>query len=160
CWSRFEWGYLRSPSGADPAPPSYTRLTFRLGTVDAARFSPDGQTVVYSAAWNGQPDEIFSTRPGATESRPLALQGAKLLALATSSELAVALRWSQIDPYNGKGTLARVSLAGGTPREIAENVSCADWSPDGEHLAVARSPGGTEFATIEFPIGKIIYKAS
>ena len=62
-------GYLQSPWAADKAPPSYTRLTFRRGTVDGARFAPDGQTIVYSAAWNGKPDEVFTTRPGATESR-------------------------------------------------------------------------------------------
>ena len=34
------------------------------------------------------------------------------------------------------GTLARVPLTGGAPRKILEDVSAADWAPDGENLAV------------------------
>ena len=36
------------------------------------------------------------------------------------------------------GTLARMPLGGGAPREILEDVREADWSPDGEHLAIIR----------------------
>jgi hypothetical protein len=35
--------------------PSYQRLTFNRGTIWNARFAPDGQSVVYSARWNGSP---------------------------------------------------------------------------------------------------------
>src|SRR5208283_2197878 len=38
-------------------PISYQRLTFRRGDIFAARFSPDGQTIVYSAEWDGAPSE-------------------------------------------------------------------------------------------------------
>src|SRR5262249_53218713 len=138
-------------------PLSYTRLTFRQGTLDAARFAPDGQTIVYSAAWNGRPDEVFTTRLGATDSRTLDLAGAKLLAVSSTGELAVALHWEQDTPDWGHGTLDGVSLAGGTPREIVEKVRCADWAPDGETLAVARR-GGSDFEAIEFPVGKVVYK--
>src|ERR1700734_3635811 len=41
--------------------PEYHRLTFLLGNITSARFAPDGQTVVYSAAWNGKPMQIFTT---------------------------------------------------------------------------------------------------
>ena len=34
--------------------------------------------------------------------------------------------------YEATGTLARVPLAGGAPREVLENVQDADWSPDGQ----------------------------
>lgn len=51
------------------------------------------------------------------------------------------------------GTLARVPLAGGAPREILENVSDADWSPDGSSLAVSRTIGGRN--RIEYPIGTV-----
>jgi serine/threonine protein kinase len=35
--------------------PAYRRLTFERGTIYSARFSPDGGSVVYGAAWNGHP---------------------------------------------------------------------------------------------------------
>ena len=36
------------------------------------------------------------------------------------------------------GTLARMPLAGGAPREILDQVNWADWSPDGSNLAIVR----------------------
>jgi eukaryotic-like serine/threonine-protein kinase len=42
--------------------PSYRQLTFRRGCVSRARFAPDGQTVVYSARWEGKPSEVFTAR--------------------------------------------------------------------------------------------------
>ena len=48
---------LRAPVAA----PAYRRLTFEAGTVYSARFAPDGQSIVYGAAWNGKPVQLFST---------------------------------------------------------------------------------------------------
>ena len=44
--------------------PRLTRLTFERGIIYSARFAPDGKTVVYGAAWHGQPTRIFQTRLG------------------------------------------------------------------------------------------------
>ena len=38
---------------------AFRRLTFRRGEVRTARFAPDGDTIVYSASWDGSPSEIF-----------------------------------------------------------------------------------------------------
>ncbi len=40
------------------------------------------------------------------------------------------------------GILARVPMAGGTPRRVLEDVyyAGADWAPDGKDLVVARHP--------------------
>ncbi len=35
--------------------PTFRQLTFRRGAISAARFAPDGQSVIYSAAWGGSP---------------------------------------------------------------------------------------------------------
>ena len=55
------------------------------------------------------------------------------------------------------GTLARVPLAGGTPREVLDNVVSADWSPDGKELAAIHAVN--EGDRIEYPIGKVLYKS-
>ena len=55
------------------------------------------------------------------------------------------------------GTLARVPLAGGTPREVLEDVASADWSPDGKELAAIHAVQGGD--RIEYPIGKVLYKS-
>ena len=64
--------------------PTYRRLTYRLGVITGARFAPDGQSVIYSAAWDGKPVEVFSTRVGGPESRPLGLPSAGVLAVSSA----------------------------------------------------------------------------
>jgi Tol biopolymer transport system component/predicted Ser/Thr protein kinase len=138
------------------APPSYHQLTFRRGMVRVARLAPDGQTIVYSAAWEGNATEVFSTRAGSAAARSLGLTGADILAISSSGEMAVLLGSRQVRSWIYTGTLARVALAGGAPREILNEVQWADWAPDGERLAVVRDVGGRN--RLEFPIGKALYE--
>ncbi len=139
------------------APPvSYQRLTFRRGDFVNARFAPDGQTVVYGATWDGQPLEIYQARPGGGE-LPLGLPGADLLSVSRKGEMAILLvRRREGNQYFKVGTLARVPLNGGTPRELAEDVRAADWAPDGESLAVLREVQGKQ--RLEFPLGRVLYE--
>lgn len=138
----------------------FQQLTFRRGTVFSARFAPDKKTVLYSAQWGSDPDEVFSTVADSRESRPLglALGNAELLAASATGELAVLLKPDvQMAGFVRLGTLATVALASGTaPREVAERVAWADWSPDGSRLAVVRAEEGAW--VIEYPLGKVIYK--
>ncbi len=57
------------------AHPTFQRLSFRRGTIVSARFAPDGTTVVYGAAWEGDPCRLFTTRSESPESSPLMLPG-------------------------------------------------------------------------------------
>ena len=58
--------------------------------------------------------------------------------------------------YARVGTLARVPLSGGTPREVLENVQDADWSPTGDSLAVVRFVPENRHWRLEYPIGKVL----
>ena len=136
-----------------PAQPTFERLTYRRGEIPSAKFSPDGQTVVFSAQWADEPANIFSMRPGSREYRALDLPGGRILAISSTGEMAILLAPSV---SGSAGTLARVPLSGGAPREILENVNDADWSPDGSTLAVARTVGGRN--RIEYPIGTVRYE--
>jgi eukaryotic-like serine/threonine-protein kinase len=131
--------------GFPPAPVEdrvdYKRLTFRRGTVDNARFAPDGSTVIYSAAFGGEPPRVYATVPGARESRTLTAPGYRLAAVGRDGELAV---------LRGQ-TLARTSLSGAAPRDIADGVLEADFTPTGE-LAVVRR------GVIELPLGHPVYR--
>jgi len=133
--------------------PRRTALTFRKGYVTGARFAPDGQTIAYSACWDGRPSEIFTTRVGSTGSRRLGIENAAILAVSSAGEMAILVD-CDVRGNPCMGTLAQVPLAGGAPREILEEVLSADWSPDGKELAVAT--GGR----IEYPIGKKIYETN
>jgi hypothetical protein len=53
---------LRWTTGAPETSPTFTQLTFRRGNLTEARFAPDGQTILYSAAWDGGPVQVFETR--------------------------------------------------------------------------------------------------
>src|SRR5207245_1771843 len=117
--------------------PSFHRLTFRRGTILAARFSPDGQTIVYGAALEGRPVELFTTRFDSTDSRPLGLEKTQLLAVSSAGELAVLVNPRKEAAFVEGGTLARVPLAGGAPREVLEDVEWGDWTPDGSARAMA-----------------------
>jgi eukaryotic-like serine/threonine-protein kinase len=138
------------------ATPAYHLLTYRRGTIRMARFAPDGQTVVYSAAWEGGPVEIFNTRFGAPESRPAGVPGAEILAISSTGEMAVLLRSQQSKSQVYTGTLARMPLGGGAPREILENIQWADWSPEGTQLAIVRDVNGRN--RLEYPPGKVLYE--
>ncbi len=137
-------------------PPSYQQVTFRRGMVQLARFAPDGQTIAHSAAWEGNPTEVFTTRAGGTASRSLGLAGADIQAIAASGEMAVLLGSRQVRGWIYSGTLARVALAGGAPREILDEVQWADWAPNSDSLAVVRDLGARN--RLEFPIGKVLYE--
>ncbi|MCG3190979.1 MAG: Serine/threonine-protein kinase PknD [Thermoanaerobaculia bacterium] len=138
--------------------PVFQRLAFRRGTIESARFSPDGQTVIYGGAWDGNPVEPFSTIPGSTESRSLNLPGTEILDISPSGEMALSLKRQPVSIFERAGTLARAPLAGGTPREIAENVAFASWSPDGKDLAITRRAGGKTI--LEYPSGKVLYETT
>jgi serine/threonine protein kinase/Tol biopolymer transport system component len=138
--------------------PLYHEITFRLGEIRSAHFAPDGQTIIYSAAWQGNPVETFSARQGMVESRSLGLAGAELLSISSTGEMAISLNSHPVGAWVRVGTLARAPLSGGAPRPVLENVEWADWSPDGNSLAVVRNVGGRD--RLEYPIGKVLYETS
>jgi Tol biopolymer transport system component len=150
---KFLW--QRSPVQATL--PVYHPLTFRRGMVHAARFAPDGKTIIYSAAWEGKSLQLFTTRPESPESHELEPAGADVLAVSASGEMALSLRSHPIAQFLYSGTLARVPLVGGAPREIMDNVEWADWAPDGSTLAIVRQEQGRH--SLEFPPGKVLYQA-
>lgn len=133
----------------------FQRLTFRRGYVSAAKFSPDGQTIVYSAAWVGNPEELFITRPQNLVSRSLEINGS-ILSISSTGEMAILLNPQFTQGWQRTGTLARLQIDGGAPREVLTNVQDADWSPDGKNLAVARITQNGY--TLEYPIGKVLHK--
>jgi len=138
-------------------PPSYQRLTFEAGTVYSARFAPEGRSIVYSAAWNDRPVQLFSTVGNSLLAQPLNLS-ANLLAISRTNELAIVLHGF----HNGQleavdGMLARAPLTGGSPKELLAEVRWADWDRAGE-LAVVHYVDG--HSRLEYPIGHVLYQSS
>ena len=137
--------------------PKLHRITFRRGTIWNARFTPDGN-LIYGAAWEGRPEELFVAENGSTESRPLGLQTTDILAISGSGELGVSTNRHFVMGFESAGMLARAPRGGGAPRDIADDVEYADWSPDGVSIAVVRRVAGK--VRLEYPLGKVLYETA
>jgi Tol biopolymer transport system component len=149
----FAAGWLTSP--VPPArEPLFTQLTFGRGDIEGARFAPDGQTTVYAAAWGSNPPGLNVGRADSAPSRPIPVSDAALVAVSAQSELAIILNPFRTVVMGLIGTLARVPLAGGSPRVIAERVTGADWSPKGDSLVLARD------GKVELSTGTVLYQSA
>ena len=141
------------------AEPSYRQMSFRPQAIFQAAFAPDGETIIFSAALEGNVPELFVIRPGEPEPHSLGLPpGTHLLSISSKGELAVLTNARYVAQRLFIGTLAQVSLGGTAPRELKENVRQADWSPDGSELAIIRMADGKD--RLEFPIGKVLYETA
>jgi Tol biopolymer transport system component len=150
--------FLPGRRSARPAIPDFQRLTFQRGHISSARFASDGRTIVYGAAWEGDPIRLFSARTDGHESTRLEFADADVAAVSSQGELAMLLGRPVLPINNWVGTLARAPLSGGAPRELVEDAAVADWSPDGKGLAIVRRTRNTE--RLEFPIGKVLYETA
>jgi hypothetical protein len=144
---------LRAPNPA----PGYQLLTFEAGTIYSARFASDGQPIVYGAAWNNKPVQLFTTVGNSLLSQPLEFTDAILLGISRSNELALVVgstHTGQLETINGM--LANAPLAGGAPREVLSDVRWADWDENGSMAVVHYVEGQSR---LEYPIGKVLYQS-
>jgi len=137
---------------------SFRQVTFRQEVIYAAAFAPDGRTIVYSGARSGNVPMLYSITPEYPEARPLELPAAQLLAISSKGEIALLTKPRYVRHRLCEGTLARMPLGSGAPRELLEGVRQADWAPDGSALAIIRDVGGKD--RLEYPIGTVLYEAS
>jgi Tol biopolymer transport system component len=134
-----------------PRVPSYERLTFHRGTIANPRFAADARTVLFTAWLDGRPADVFRLPPGEVEPRAYGFRaGTELLAPGPQAEMAI---------KSETGVLARVSTAGGLPRELAEGVMAADWSRDGQGLVLVRWIDERR-KVIERPLGKTAFETA
>jgi hypothetical protein len=145
------WVSLRAPDA-----PTFQQITFHRGRIGGARFSADG--IVYSQAIGGRPPDVRLVVPGSPESRALDYTVADVLA-ARGGELALSINRHFVGGDRFVGTLAVVSVGGGTPAARLTDVEDADWSPVSAELAVARTEGVGGHSWLEYPIGQKLYES-
>src|SRR5947207_16000684 len=102
--------------------PSSACKTKRRGTVFKARFSPDGNSIYYAAAWDGNPIDIYVAGRDDPGARSLGVSGDPLLAVSRKGELAILTHAQYLYQLSYVGTLSLLPLSGGSPRELLENV--------------------------------------
>jgi eukaryotic-like serine/threonine-protein kinase len=132
--------------------------TFHRQGIFNARFAPDGRTIVLSATTDSNGPGLFILRPDYPEQTSLGLTDTHLLSVSSKGELAILVHAEFIRHRLFQGTLARVPLDGGAPRQVLDSVREADWSPDGTELAVIHDVHGED--RLEYPIGKVLYEAA
>ena len=137
----------------------YRQVTYRRGVVSSARFTPDGQSFVYSASWDGQPYAAFLGRTESPDVRDLQLKDARILSISRAGDMAMLFGPQNIVRAFGVRTLARIPMAGGARRDLLTGVVDADWIPGTDALAVIRDPGGGRPWTVEFPVGTTVHEA-
>jgi serine/threonine protein kinase/Tol biopolymer transport system component len=152
-------GFLLGQRSAVRPVPTFRELSFRRGALLAARFAPDPRSAVYSASWEGDSEAVFISSANSTESRDLGLTQTEVMAVSAAGQMAVMRRFSvSANHFTHRGTLAQVSIGADAPRDLLENVEAADWTPDGNGIAVVHVVNGQ--SRIEFPIGKVLYETT
>jgi dipeptidyl aminopeptidase/acylaminoacyl peptidase len=143
--------------GTAPRPTAFRKLTARAGFVASARFSPDGQTVLFSGTWAGHEMETLEQRLDALEPRALELPPGRVSGSA-GGEVAIVMATGPFWQKNWPpGTLFRVPAQGGGARIVAEGITSADWARDASAFAIVRRDGG--FDRLEFPSGRRVYSS-
>lgn len=143
---------LRPASGA-----RFHQLTYRRGALENARFTPDGQNIVYTAAWEASEPELYTVAASGVGGHPLGIRNARLLAISKTGELAVALAPTRVTNFLMPGTLARTTDVSGAPKPEIENIEAADFTPDGAALAIVRAVAAKNQCQVEYPIGKVLF---
>ena len=136
---------------------AFPQLSFRPEFIPNARFAPDGETVLFSSAADGNIPELFIHRPDYPAPQSMGLGDAHLLSISSKGDVAVLTHAVYLAQRLYRGTLSEMPLGGGAPREILQDVQEADWSPDGK-LAIIREVEGKN--RLEFPIGKVLHESS
>ena len=137
--------------------PAFSRLTFRRGTIESARFAPDGQTVVYGAAWAGTPVRaVHGTRgqPGVARAGPRPDRAASI---SSRGELALSLEPPRIG-HLPRHRHARPRAAGRRRAARAAGGRAGGGVRTPRRASVVRSVGGRN--RLEFPIGNVLYETA
>ena len=133
----------------------FSTLTYQQQAIFNARFMPDGRTVVFSAAAEGEEPSLFVVRPDSPAQQPVGAPRMHLLSISPSGELLVVTDARRLESKLFRGTLARMTLDG-APRPLLDDVREADWAPDGT-LAIIRDTGSRD--RLEYPPGTVMHES-
>lgn len=141
------------------APPvvRFETKTFDPQYITNARFMPDGQTIVFSAARTGNIPDLYISRANTAAPQPLGQPRTHLLSVSSAGEFAVLTDVTFNNHRLFSGTLARMAMDG-APRSWMDHVREADWAPNGTDLAIVRDLDGVD--RLEFPAGRVLDRTS
>jgi eukaryotic-like serine/threonine-protein kinase len=135
----------------------FAQRTFDSNIVVTGRFMPDGKTIVYTARMSDGTFRLFELRTTSVAPKMLGAPNTTLLAVSRSGEFALLTQARVVGSVRSIGMLSRMTF-GEEPRPIVNDITEADWSPDGSSLAIVRRVAGLD--QLEYPIGTILYKSA
>jgi len=150
-------GWLLASAFRTSTGSTFHQLTYRRGTAEGGRFTPDGRNVIYTATWEGSDEELYSVPADGVGGNPVGIRNARLLAISSRGEYAVALNPVDLARFMHPGNLAHYS-GNGAPKPEIENIEAADFTPDGSALAIVRYVPADVMCQLEYPIGKVLYR--
>ncbi|MFZ1136337.1 MAG: protein kinase [Candidatus Korobacteraceae bacterium] len=150
-------GWLLASARHPTTGAQFHQVTYRRGTPGTARFTPDGQNVIYTAAWEAAEPELYSVPADGVGGHPMGIKDARLLAVSSKGELAVALSPQARTTLLAPGNLARTT-GNSAPKPEIENIQAADFTPDGSALAIVRYVPTDFMCQLEYPIGKVLLR--
>lgn len=152
------WFLARSTAHLEP--PKFVQLTFQQGFIEAARMLPDAKNFICASRWGSDAKTgLFTGTIETPGLRPLGVPADTLLSVSPTGDLLVLQDLHSVGPgYAAVGRLARLSVSGGAPRPLQENVQYADWAPSGNDFAVVRFVPDRHVYRLEYPTGKVLYE--
>ncbi len=133
------WFYIFKPMVNQPSAKQIKiKRLMTTGNVANAVLSPDGQFVVYVQTGSGQ-QSLWLRRVDNTAPKELIPASAENYAGLVFAPDGSQIYYTAFD-RNGRGSLRRITMLGGTPQEIAQDVdSTVSFAPDGKRFAFIRS---------------------
>ncbi|MFA6954656.1 MAG: protein kinase [Thermoanaerobaculia bacterium] len=142
------------------AEPAYRKVTFGNGAIGSARFTADGNSILYGAQWEDRSSELFASRLDSSVATALGLKGASVVGMRGGDAAVLLARGDRSTVFgavsSGK-TLATIPVGGGEPRAVVDDVEAADWDTEGEFAIVRRETGRS---ILEYPVGRILFKTA
>jgi DNA-binding winged helix-turn-helix (wHTH) protein len=131
-------------------PLAFRQVTFKSGAVGQARFTPDGNSIVYSAEWGDDGNRLYQADLANPDAHDLGYRDAWLAAVSPDADLAMFQKSGDDYPM----LLAQAPLVGGKPHIISKGVLAADFGPD--RALCLTEIHGREYS-LEFPPGRRLY---
>ena len=150
-FAAIRYGLRPAPVFTDSA--TFQKVTLQSGYVSAARFSPDGKRIIYSAAWGDDPERLYVTDGLGPNARDLGYGEAVLQSISPSGSLTF---WSRATPDSFL-TLGEANVLGGEAHTLGRDLRAVDYGPNGALCFVTHKASG---ASIEFPPGHVIYRTA
>lgn len=140
------------------------QLTFQQGFIQSAKFSADGQRIIYSAAWEGNDSHLYSIDKENKQSETIE-RGLDVLAVFPTGEIAAASNRVFLRGYVSESALIYLDQTKTSSIEIIKGVQAADAFPgencptvskDSKCFVIVREVEGKN--RLEYPIGNVLYE--